>query len=63
MGSDAFVLSQYRYYRDHSGIQGNGQNQVLGTYQWYLGEALKRGLVKRDPISNCYYEVEAKNGT
>lgn len=55
--SDSFVMSQYRYYKENLGFRGQGHLQVLGLYQKYQAEALKRGLIKRDFKTNEFVEV------
>lgn len=55
--SDAFVMSQYRYYKENLGFRGQGHLQVLGLYQKYQAEALKRGLIRKDARYNTFIEV------
>lgn len=56
--SDAFVLSQYRYYGSHLGGRGHDANLISGLYSRYTDEALKRGLIKIDPKTNRYVDVK-----
>ena len=54
--SDAFLLSQYRYYGAHLGGQYNGINNVRGLYQQTSSECLSRGLLRVNPSTNQYEE-------
>lgn len=55
--SDSFVMSQYRYYKENLWYRGQGHLQVIGLYQKYQAEALRRGLIERDFKTNTYVEV------
>lgn len=55
--SNAFVLSQYRYYRANLLFRGQGWQQVHGLFEMYQAEARKRGLIKLDTESSTLIEI------
>lgn len=55
--SDDFIMSQIEYYKKHLGYIGNGSLTVLGLFQLFRGEAVRRGLLIWNEISGSYVKV------